>query len=67
MPRLAQLLSSDAELDYVEFDGGHSVTNRVAGQVRVPLQDCRLVFGSVCTVLLEAACLPPAIHSAASS
>lgn len=33
VPRLARLLPPDAELYYVEFDGGRAVTTRVASQV----------------------------------
>lgn len=34
VPRMARLLLPGAELYYVELNGGHAVTSRVASQVR---------------------------------
>lgn len=33
VPQLSRLLLPEAELDYVEFDGGHAVASRVADEV----------------------------------
>jgi hypothetical protein len=39
------MLPPTAELGYVEFDGGHAVTNKVAGQVRAAaVPQCHLPF-----------------------
>lgn len=34
VPRLSKMLPPSAQLNYVEFEGGHSVTPRIASQVR---------------------------------